>query len=60
MDDRLVDVVERRSWVHRQDDADMLFGAFEGDTNGFLIIVALPVGRLFVGALPVGLYLFVM
>ncbi len=36
VEDRLVYVVEGRSWVHRWDDADMLFGSFECDTHGLL------------------------
>jgi hypothetical protein len=36
VEDRLVYVVEGRSWVHRWDDADMLFGSFECDTHCLL------------------------
>ena len=52
VEDRLVYVVEGRSWVHHWDDADMLFGSFECDTHGFFL-VAIPVGRC-AGALPMG------
>ncbi len=36
VDDRLVDVIEVWSGVHRWDGSDMLFGAFECDTHCFL------------------------
>ena len=54
VEDRLVDVVECRSWVHRGDDADVLFGSFECDTHILLFLVAIPVGRWLVVALPIG------
>jgi hypothetical protein len=53
VEDLLVYVVEGRSWVHRWDDADMLFGLFECDTHCLLFLVAIPAGR-WVGALPIG------
>jgi hypothetical protein len=53
VEDRLIYVVEGRSWMHCGDDADMLFGSFECDTHGWLFLVAIPFGRL-VEALPIG------
>ena len=60
MDDRLVYVVECWSRVHRWDDANVLFGSFEGYTHCLSFVVAILVGRVIDGALPVGRYLFVM
>ena len=60
MDDRLVDVVECRSGVHRGDDADMLFGAFECDAHFLWGTVANPFGRSVYWVRPIGRDWFVI